>query len=103
MKDLMSKLGPRKFLSVFDLYIQIKNSEEKEIKLPLVVLSLSNGVSLSGEIVAMNEKENLLSLFLSEPNYKNSVSFIHMNTVVSVTFKDIDLCPEFLDKLVKLR
>jgi hypothetical protein len=60
-------------------------------------------VSLSGEITAMDEKDNLLSLFLSEPNYKNSVSFVNMSSVVSVAFKDIDLCPEFLEKFVKLK
>ena len=103
--DFLEKLAPKEFIKILDACMQTLRLQktEKGIKVPEISLSLANGVTHRGVVTHYDYDHNAITLFGSEGNSGNFTSFIKLQSIVSITLHNVDLCPEFLDKLAGMR
>ena len=97
-KNWFDRLYPRKNIDILKAYSSVieENRNNQEIKLPVVKISLTNGIEINGIISKINFKDDLISLITYQNRFHGDFTVIQLNSIVTITIKDVDLHESFL-------
>lgn len=99
MKEWAQKLKPKNVITILDAYMKTvkKQEENKDIKVPLLVITLQNRISYSGCVLHCDFSKNMLTFEHSVDRHQTAFTFISFNAISHISLIDVDLCKEFLD------
>ncbi|MFZ5807457.1 MAG: hypothetical protein ACOY3I_09670 [Verrucomicrobiota bacterium] len=90
---------------IFDAYVRTKQKQEKEsdVKIPILTLSLNNGVQFNGRISQCDFDSRRLSFVIITPEGSMDVAFIDFDSITTITLHDLNFCQEFLAELRQIQ